>query len=99
MSRALVDAYLAALPLTAVAIVASADRRRSRILVDGEPGPGETVERVLYLKPSHAELVLATFDLDGWADERPAALAARIAAAATQPGRAALFAGRAAQER
>jgi hypothetical protein len=87
LSRALlIDAYIAALPLTAVAIVSSADGRRCRIRTDGEPAPGETIERRLYFKPSHAELVLSTIDLEGWTDQQPAAVAAQIERAATTLG-------------
>jgi hypothetical protein len=74
LSRAsLIEVYIAALPLAAVAIVSSADGRRCRIETDGEPAPGETIERRLYFKPSHAELVLSTIDLEGWTDQAPAA--------------------------
>jgi hypothetical protein len=87
LSRAsLVEAYIAALPLAAVAIVSSADGRRCRIHTDGEPAPGDTIERRFYFKPSHAELVLSTIDLEGWTDHQPAAVAAQIERAATTLG-------------
>jgi hypothetical protein len=86
VSRALVEAYISALPLTAVAIVSSADGRRCRILTEGEPGPGETIERQLYFKPSHAELVLSKIDLEGWTNEPAAAVVASIVSAATMLG-------------
>jgi hypothetical protein len=83
----LIDAYIAALPLAAVAIVLSADGRRCRIHTEGEPGPGETIERRLYFKPSHAELVISTIDLlEGWTDQAPAAVAASIEQAAATLG-------------
>jgi hypothetical protein len=46
--------------------------------------PGETIESRLYFKPSHAELVLSTIDLEGWTDHQPAAVAALIERAAAQ---------------
>jgi hypothetical protein len=86
VSRALVEAYIAALPLSVVAIVCSADGRRCRIHTEREPGPGETIEDSLYFKPSHAELVLGTIDLDGWTDQAPAAVVALIERAACSLG-------------
>jgi hypothetical protein len=86
VSRALIEAYIEALPLTAVAIVSSADGRRCRIHTDGEPAPGETIERRLYFKPSHAELVLSTIDLEGWIVEQPAAAVALIERTAENAG-------------
>jgi hypothetical protein len=82
----LVEAYTAALPLAAVAIVSSADSKRCRIMTGGEPGPGEAIERRLYFKPSHAELVLTTISLDGWTDQQPAAVAALVERTATTLG-------------
>ena len=87
MSRSkLVEAYIAALPLAAVAVISSADGARCRILTDGEPGPGETIEHQLYFKPSHADLVLMTLGLEGWTDQAPAAVAAQIEQAAATLG-------------
>jgi hypothetical protein len=87
LSRAsLIEAYIAALPLTAVAIVCSSDGRRCRIHTDGEPAPGETIERRFYFKPSHAELMLSTIDLEGWTDQQPAAVTAQIERAAAMLG-------------
>jgi hypothetical protein len=48
--------------------------------------PGETIESRLYFKPSHAELVLSTIDLEGWTDHQPAAVAALIERAAASLG-------------
>jgi hypothetical protein len=87
LSRAsMIEAYIAALPLTAVAIVCSSDGRRCRIHTDGEHAPGETIERRFYFKPSHAELMLSTIDLEGWTDQQPAAVTAQIERAAAMLG-------------
>jgi hypothetical protein len=87
LSRAsLIEAYIAELPLTAVAIVCSSEGRRCRIHTEGEPGPGEAIEHRLYFKPSHAELVLSTIDLEGWTDEPPATVVALIEHAAATLG-------------
>ena len=59
----LIEAYVAALPLTAVAIVSSADGRQCRIETGGTSTPA------FYFKPSHAELVLSAIDLDGWTEQ------------------------------
>jgi hypothetical protein len=87
LSRAsLIEAYIAALPLAAVAIVSSAEGRQCRIQTDGEPAPGEAIERRLYFKPSHAELVLSAIDLDGGTDQAPAAVVALIEQTAAMLG-------------
>jgi hypothetical protein len=86
LSSALIEAYITALPLTAVAIVSSADGRRCRIQTEGELGPGETIERTFYFKPSHAELVLMTIDPEGWTNEQPAAVVAQIEQTAAMLG-------------
>jgi hypothetical protein len=88
VSRAsLIEAYIAALPLTAVAIVSSADGRRCRIIhTEGEPAPGETIERRLYFKPSHAELVLSAIKVEGWTDQPSAAVVALIERTAANLG-------------
>jgi hypothetical protein len=79
LSRAsLVDVYISALQLTAVAIVASADGRRCRIETDGEIAPGEKIKRQFFFRPTHADLLLLTIALDGWTDQQPAAVAALI---------------------
>lgn len=84
MSRAsLVETYIAALNLTAVAIVS--DGWRCRIHT-GELAPSETIKHRFYFKPSHAELVLATIDLDGLSGKPPAALATLIERAAANLG-------------
>ncbi len=84
MSRALlVEAYIAALPLTAVAIVS--DGRRCRIRT-GEPAPGETIKHRFFFRPSHADLVLMTIEREGVTDQAPAAVAAQIERAAATLG-------------
>jgi len=84
VSRAsLVEAYIAALPLTAVAIVS--DGRRCRI-TEGEPAPGEKIKRQFYFKPSHAELVLMTIDKEGLSGKPAAAVAGAIEQAAATLG-------------
>jgi hypothetical protein len=83
LSRAsLIDVYISGLNLATVAIVSSG--RRCRI-TEGEPAPGETVKHRFYFKPSHAELLLATIDLEGVTDQAPAAVAALIERTAAQP--------------
>jgi hypothetical protein len=81
LSRALlVEAYVAALPLTAVAVVSSPDGRQCRIETGGTSTPA------FYFKPSHAELVLSAIDLDGWTDQSAAAVAALIERTAAAMG-------------
>jgi hypothetical protein len=80
----LVDAYIAALPLSAVAIVSSADGRQCRIEIDGELAPGETIERRFYFKPPHAELVLSMIAPP--LPSSPSALAALIEQSAIDMG-------------
>lgn len=84
MSRAsLVEAYIAALNLTAVAIVS--DGRRCRICT-GEPAAGEKVKARFCFKPSHADLVLASIDKEGLSGKQPAALVSAIEQAAAKLG-------------
>jgi hypothetical protein len=52
----LVEAYIAALNLTAVSVVSSG--RRCRIHT-GEPAPGEKVKARYYFRPSHADLMFS----------------------------------------
>jgi hypothetical protein len=84
LSRAsLVDVYIAALNLTAVAIVS--DGRRCRI-TDGEPAPDEKIKHRYFFKASHAELLLATIDQQGLSAKPPAAVAALIEQVAAMLG-------------
>ena len=82
----LIEAYIAALPLAAVAIVSNADGKRCRIEMGGDLAPGETIQSRLYLKPSHAELVLSAIDQEGWTDQAPGTVAALIEQTATNLG-------------
>jgi hypothetical protein len=76
----LVETYVSALNLTAVAIVSSADGWRCRIETGGTSAPA------FYFKPSHADLVLLTIGLDGWTDQAPAAVAGAIERTAATVG-------------
>jgi hypothetical protein len=85
MSRAsLVEIYISSLPVVEVAVVS--DGRRCRI-TEGEPAPGEKIKRQFYFKSLHAELVLATIDMEGLSDQQPGAVAALIEQAAETSGR------------
>src|SRR5216684_6011009 len=79
MSRdSLIEAYIMALPFTAVAVV-SIPGGGCRIETGAQCAPGETIERRLYFKPSHVELVLGAAGLaDGPIDQPPDAVAALI---------------------
>jgi hypothetical protein len=79
----LVDAYLAALPLTLVAVIGAG---RCARIETGEPAAGELIQHQYYFKPSHAELVLATIGRDGMTDKPAPALAASIKQAAATLG-------------
>jgi hypothetical protein len=84
MSReSLIEAYIAALPLTAVAVVSVA-AGSCRV----ETGaPGEATDHLYYFKPSHVDLVLGAAGLGGDPiDEEPAAVATRIELAARSMG-------------
>jgi hypothetical protein len=80
---ALIEAYISALPLTAVAIVGAG--RQCRIQT-GEIAPGEPVAHRYFFKPSHAELVLASIGQEDCTDQPAAALAASIERAAARLG-------------
>jgi hypothetical protein len=71
----LVESYLAALPLTSIAVVGAGKQAR---IVTGEPPPGELVQHQFCFKPSHAEVVLATIGRDGMSGKPAAMLAASI---------------------
>jgi hypothetical protein len=84
VSRAsLVEAYISALNLTAIAIVS--DGLRCRIET-GEPAEGEKIKRQFFFKPSHAELVLMTIGKEGLSGKPPAVLAALIERTAAMLG-------------
>jgi hypothetical protein len=84
MSRAdLIQTYIEALNLTAIAVVS--DGRRGRI-TEGEPAEGEKIKRQFYFKSSHAELVLMMIDLEGLSGKPPAALVGAIEQAAAKLG-------------
>jgi hypothetical protein len=86
MSHAtLVETYIEALNLTAVAIVGAG--RQCRI-TEGESARGEKIERQFYFKPSHAELVLVTIDVEGLSGKPLAAVAGAIEQAAAKARRA-----------
>jgi hypothetical protein len=85
MEHPLVEAYIAALPFTAVAIVTNA-AGRCRIVAGAEPEEGETIFLRLYFKQAHVELVLYAVGLEGWTDETPTAVVARIARAGVALG-------------
>jgi hypothetical protein len=85
VSRAsLVETYISALNLTAVAVVS--DGRRCRI-TEGEPAPGEKIKHRFYFKSSHAELVLVTIDVEGLSGKPLAAVAGAIERAAANSAR------------
>src|SRR5260370_41999594 len=87
MSRdSLIEADIMALPFTAIAVV-SIPGGGCRIETVAQFAPGETIERRLYFKPSHVELVLGAAGLaDGPIDQPPDAVAALIERAARSMG-------------
>jgi hypothetical protein len=84
--ESLVQAYIAALPFAAVAIVA-VPGGGCRVAVGGEPAPGETTIARYFFKPLHIELVLGAAGLaDSPIDDAPAAVAALIERTARRMG-------------
>ena len=76
MSRAdLVDVYISGLNLAEVVVVSNG--RQCRITNVGEFVPGEKIKASYHLKPTHADLVLATIGREGLSG-KPAALVAAI---------------------
>src|SRR5258708_39699616 len=71
----LVETYIAALNLTAVAIVGAG--RRCRIIT-GEPAPGETIQHRYFFKSSHVDLLLSTIGTEGLSSKPAAANHAAI---------------------
>jgi hypothetical protein len=87
MSRkSLIETYIAALPLAVVTVVGAG--KRCRIHTEGEIAVGEPIQHRFYFKASHAELVLATLDIDGLSGESAAVLAGAIKQAAVTLGAA-----------
>lgn len=84
MSRAdLIRTYIDGLNLAEVTVVCSG--RQCRICI-GEPADGEKVKASYHLKPTHADLVLATIGKEGVTGTKPAVLAASIEKAAATLG-------------
>lgn len=83
MSReSLIEAYISALPLVAVAIVSSTDGKQCRIETGGACARAPS----FYFKATHLDLVLATIDLDGWTELAPADVSALIERTAANLG-------------
>ena len=87
MSReSLIEAYVAALPFAAVAIVA-VPGGGCRVETAAPGAPGEAIAQQYYFKPSHIELVLGAASLaDGPIDQSPDAVAALIERTAVAMG-------------
>src|SRR5258708_30214225 len=79
----LVETYIAAWNLTAVAIVGAG--RRCRIIT-GEPAPGETIQHRYFFKSSHVDLLLSTIGPEGLSSKPAAALADAIVRTAATIG-------------
>jgi hypothetical protein len=87
MSRAdLVEAYLSALPLSPVAVIAIPGGG-CRVALGGEVAPGETITQQFYFRPTHVEVVLNAAGLtDTPTDQAPRTVAALIGQAAVAMG-------------
>jgi hypothetical protein len=87
LSRAsLIEAYITALPFTAVAVVQTAGGG-CRVAVGGEPAPGEKIKHQFFFKPLHIELLLSAAGLDDAPiNQAPDAIAALLEKAARRMG-------------
>jgi hypothetical protein len=86
MSNAkLIEAYIAALPIVTVSVVANPNGKRARIET-GTPAAGQAVYARVFLKSSHADLVLDAAGVDGWAKMPAAGLLELITSTATALG-------------